>query len=226
MVGDRVPVVGRGNHDRVDILAVENPAKVAVGLGLPTRRRLGAAQVGLVDVADRGDRDVGERLESIDQPGAHAADADEPKDDPIGRRHRRNRHASGLSRGCAEIALIAGFPGCFGLCDRECRGRQKLAPSPIVHLPPFFPSSLFCKHLNALARSWEAEPPGEPRRNPARTEPRPPGITQGRLVFIWIEELEVKPLTGNSAAQWARDVTPRARTTYNAFIRIQGSLPA
>ena len=35
--------------------------------------------------------------------------------------------------------------------------------------------------LNALARSWEGEPRGEPWRNPARTEPRPPGITQSRL---------------------------------------------
>ncbi len=35
--------------------------------------------------------------------------------------------------------------------------------------------------LNAFARSWEGEPPGEPRRCPARTEPRPPRITQGRL---------------------------------------------
>jgi RNA polymerase sigma factor (sigma-70 family) len=44
--------------------------------------------------------------------------------------------------------------------------------------------------LNAFASPREGEPPGEPRRNPARTdfgelsraEPRPPGITQGRLV--------------------------------------------
>ena len=35
--------------------------------------------------------------------------------------------------------------------------------------------------LNALARSWEREPHGEPWRNPARTEPRPPEITQDRL---------------------------------------------
>jgi hypothetical protein len=45
------------------------------------------------------------------------------------------------------------------------------------------------RRLNGLARFWEGEPPGEPRRNPARTdfgglsraEPRPPGITQDRL---------------------------------------------
>jgi hypothetical protein len=36
------------------------------------------------------------------------------------------------------------------------------------------------RQLNALERSREGAPPGEPRRNPARTEPRPPGITQGR----------------------------------------------
>jgi hypothetical protein len=35
--------------------------------------------------------------------------------------------------------------------------------------------------LNALARSWEREPHGKPWRNPARTEPRPPGITQSCL---------------------------------------------
>jgi sialidase-1 len=39
----------------------------------------------------------------------------------------------------------------------------------------------FGSGLNALARSWVGEPTGEPRRNPARTEPRPPGIAQSRL---------------------------------------------
>ena len=45
------------------------------------------------------------------------------------------------------------------------------------------------ERLNALTRSGEGEPPGEPRHNPARTdfgelsraEPRPPGITQAPL---------------------------------------------
>ena len=36
--------------------------------------------------------------------------------------------------------------------------------------------------LNAFARAREGEPPGEPRHHPARTEPRPPGITQGHFV--------------------------------------------
>ena len=37
------------------------------------------------------------------------------------------------------------------------------------------------ERLSAIARSGEGEPPGEPRHYPARTEPRPPGITQSRL---------------------------------------------
>jgi hypothetical protein len=40
--------------------------------------------------------------------------------------------------------------------------------------------------LNVLARSWE----GEPWRNPARTEPRPPGIFDGRLsIANWRSDL-------------------------------------
>ena len=39
------------------------------------------------------------------------------------------------------------------------------------------------RNLNALARSWEGELPGEPLRNPARTEPRPSGITQGCVEY-------------------------------------------
>jgi predicted DNA-binding protein (UPF0251 family) len=42
--------------------------------------------------------------------------------------------------------------------------------------------------LNALARPWEGEPPGDPRRNPARTEPRPSRFTQGRLAALFLRE--------------------------------------
>ncbi len=35
--------------------------------------------------------------------------------------------------------------------------------------------------LNRVSQSWEGEPPGEPLSHPARQEPCPPGITQGRL---------------------------------------------
>ncbi len=39
--------------------------------------------------------------------------------------------------------------------------------------------------LNAVARSWEGEPPCEPHHHPARTEPRTPGITKGHLGFLF-----------------------------------------
>ena len=58
------------------------------------------------------------------------------------------------------------------------------APTPAISAPATGATSMAPesrRSLNALARSWEGEPPGEPRRHPARTEPRPPGITQGRL---------------------------------------------
>jgi hypothetical protein len=47
------------------------------------------------------------------------------------------------------------------------------------------------KVLNAVARSWEGEPHAEPWRNPARTEPRPPGIMQSRLVAVASENSDV-----------------------------------
>ena len=37
--------------------------------------------------------------------------------------------------------------------------------------------------VNALARSWEGVSYGEPSRNPARTEPRPPGIVTFLRLF-------------------------------------------
>ena len=49
-----------------------------------------------------------------------------------------------------------------------------------IDVPGYVPERRAIR-LNAFARPWEGEPPGEPRPNPARTEPRPPEITQGRL---------------------------------------------
>ncbi len=52
---------------------------------------------------------------------------------------------------------------------------------------------------NDVTRSWESEPPGEPRRNPARTEPRPPGITHGPLGDVRPTERESREdSTGHS----------------------------
>ena len=94
-----VPVVGRGDHDRVDVFAVEHPAKIAVGLRRSARRRLGPVEVGLVDVADRRDLDLRKLLECIDQAGPHAADADEAQHDLLaGRDGRPARFSSAPGR--------------------------------------------------------------------------------------------------------------------------------
>ena len=60
------------------------------------------------------------------------------------------------------------------------RLREPLLDWLLLHAPP--PS------LNHLARFREGEPPGEPS-NPARTEPRPPGITKGHLVATAIRAI-------------------------------------
>ena len=56
--------------------------------------------------------------------------------------------------------------------------------------------------LNGFARSWEGEPPGEPRRHPARTEPRPPGITQGHFdAQRWNEARRTEPAPTDPACR-------------------------
>ncbi len=85
---DRVPVVGRGDHDGVDILAVEHLAEIVVGLRLAVGRRLGPPQMRLVHVADRRDPDVRKALEDFEQAGPHAADADEAQHDRLAGRGR------------------------------------------------------------------------------------------------------------------------------------------
>jgi hypothetical protein len=72
---------------------------------------------------------------------------------------------------CPVNPYLAGVPLVFPGCD-------------VLH-PPFeksTPQSKIDDPLNALARSWDGERHGDPWRNPARTEPRPPGIMQSRLV--------------------------------------------
>jgi hypothetical protein len=56
----------------------------------------------------------------------------------------------------------------------SCAGRPSANPAN-------FTPSVRSLILNALARSSEGELHCEPWRNPARTQPRPPGITQSRL---------------------------------------------
>jgi hypothetical protein len=54
-----MPVVGGRDHDGVDVFAVQDPSKIAVGVRRSARRRLGPTQVGFIDVADRRDLDLG-----------------------------------------------------------------------------------------------------------------------------------------------------------------------
>ena len=42
--------------------------------------------------------------------------------------------------------------------------------------------------LNAFARFWEGEAPGEPRRQLTRAESPPPGMTRGHLAVTPAEE--------------------------------------
>jgi signal transduction histidine kinase len=62
----------------------------------------------------------------------------------------------------------------FAVCGDDGRVTDATLPA-LTALPP----------LNAFARTWEGEPPGEPQHQPARTSAaadRPPGITQSHWV--------------------------------------------
>ena len=66
--------------------------------------------------------------------------------------------------------------------------------------------------LNTLARTGEGEPPSEPRRNPARTEPRPPEIAQdtnqpaaGRMFVVGrVLDTQGNPVPSASVLVYAR----------------------
>ena len=76
-------------------------------------------------------------------------------------------------RGDRPLAEDAGIPG-----PRLPHARHSAHPS-----SPFSPGHVTSRSaLNQVARFREGEPPGEPSHDPARTEPRPPRITKGRLV--------------------------------------------
>jgi RNA polymerase sigma factor (sigma-70 family) len=66
--------------------------------------------------------------------------------------------------------------------------------------------------LNPLARPWDGEPPAEPRRNPAQTEPRPPEIAQdtnkpaaGRIFVVGrVLDTQGNPVPSASVLVYAR----------------------
>ena len=93
-----------------------------------------------------------------------------------------------------DVALVGWAKSFATPPSLEVRGAQ-------IDAPGYVPERRAIR-LDALARSWEGEPPGEPRRKPARTdfgelsraEPRPPGVTQGRLdVSSYDMQITIKP---------------------------------
>ena len=89
---DRVPVVGRGDDHRVDVLAVEDARGSRCTTPACRRPSPAPCRVRLVDVADGGDADVGHLAEDVQQARAHPAEADEAeRDRVVGRGLRRRR---------------------------------------------------------------------------------------------------------------------------------------
>ncbi len=84
-----VPVVGGGDHDGVDVLAVKHAPKVAIAVRRASRRLLRPAQVRLENVAHRADRNVRELVELVQQPRAHSAHTDEAQHDLLAGRNGR-----------------------------------------------------------------------------------------------------------------------------------------
>ena len=87
--GERVPVIGRGDHDRIDVLVVERAAQVLHEPGLERRHVLQPlvvdarrCQVG-VRIAQRLDVDVVEPREAALQRVALAANADAREHDAV-----------------------------------------------------------------------------------------------------------------------------------------------
>src|ERR1700728_744679 len=82
-----MPMVRRGNRNRIDILVVEQLANVYVGLRFGNAHLLGVgaslAQNVLVDVAEIGDFDTGDWLVASDVIPTAAADTDHRDTDAV-----------------------------------------------------------------------------------------------------------------------------------------------
>jgi len=79
-----VPVVGGGDHDGVDVVAVEDAAVVFIGVGGRAGGFDGAIAIGRDEVADGGDVLIGELFGRPEEGGAAVADADEAEADAVG----------------------------------------------------------------------------------------------------------------------------------------------
>jgi hypothetical protein len=145
----RVPVVGGRDADGVDVLAVEQPPEVPLprnrgrdghphpgdAAHRPVARVNGrgvAPQVGLVDVAEGGDLDVGLAGEGVEELVAPVADADEADADAVAGNGRgggsclRRRPAGEARRRGENARLEETPPACHGaLLERKKKQRTK-----------------------------------------------------------------------------------------------------
>jgi chemotaxis protein methyltransferase WspC len=144
--------------------------------------------------------------------------------------------------------IAVGDPGCFAYRRAErsdiqvacVRPEPPVTPEPTkphvtrvvpaqADLPSSAQTATQFARINALAQSWEGEPPGEPRCNPARTEPRPPGTSQGRLdaAAIGSHHVNEPPLLDQAAELANRGLFDEAIATCERHLQSQGlSAPA
>ena len=81
-----VPVIGRGHHDAVDVLAIEDIAIIAIHVDVRAGRFRGVGESVLIDVANRGNVHlvaVGSTLHVTQVIAAHAAHADMAEGEPL-----------------------------------------------------------------------------------------------------------------------------------------------
>src|SRR5690606_36226206 len=80
---ERVPVIGHGDDDGVDVLAIEKRPVVLRLEARPFEARRRAIEKALVDVAQRDRWKRAIAKVSAEMPASHSADADEPDADPV-----------------------------------------------------------------------------------------------------------------------------------------------
>ena len=130
-----VPVVGRGDDDRVDVFAVQDPAEVAdTSRGVPPAADWARLEVGLVDVADRRDLDLRELLERLIRPVPMPPMPMKPRTIfSLG----ATRVGSGLAASWAGSVSPAASTGvAFSSRGGQRRCGQELATGPVVHGDP------------------------------------------------------------------------------------------
>src|SRR5262249_6887535 len=93
----RVPVIWRGNHDGVDVLAIDEFAEIVMQPGLTANFLLSCGQIRLVDIAQADDLGILVAQERVEQLIAAIADADHPQAHAL--IAAQDRHAARVQRG-------------------------------------------------------------------------------------------------------------------------------